>query len=172
MKIAIISDSHDNIPNIEKFLAWAKINQIEMLIHCGDIAAPAMVSKLLVPNFFGPIHLVHGNVSDRAALAEVCRSLTQVKLHGDQGELMIDSERSGKIKIAFCHFPETARALAASGQYALVFYGHSHKPWLETLANHCQLINPGTLGGLFQKPTFAVYDSTDDNLVLKILEDL
>lgn len=27
MKIAIISDSHDNAPNIEKFLAWTKDNQ-------------------------------------------------------------------------------------------------------------------------------------------------
>lgn len=172
MKIAIISDSHDNILNIEKFLSWALKNDIEAIIHCGDIAAPAIVFKVLVPNFSGPIHLVHGNVSDRPALEKICQSLDNVRLHGDQGEIVLDSGTAKKFKIAFCHFPEQAKELAESGKYSLVFYGHTHKPWIEKLANGCQMINPGTLGGLFQKPTFAVYDTAANDLQLKILEQL
>ncbi|MEK7653636.1 MAG: metallophosphoesterase family protein, partial [Patescibacteria group bacterium] len=63
MKIAIISDSHDNIPNIEKFLGWAKENKIEMIIHCGDIASGETV-KYLSENFKGKIHLVYGNMDE------------------------------------------------------------------------------------------------------------
>jgi len=167
MKIAIISDSHDNVPNVEKFLAWATVNNIELIIHCGDVAAPSMISELFVKKFSDPIHLIHGNVSDRDLLEEVCDEYQNITLHGDEGDLEIDGQ-----KIAFCHYPDQAKELAQSGKYNLIFHGHTHKPWMETLKNGSQIINPGTLGGLFQKPTFSVYDSQTKNLELKILEDL
>jgi len=164
MKIAIISDTHDNIPNIEKFLSWAKENKIEKIIHCGDIAAPAMIAQL-----FGPteieFHCVFGNVADREVLPKMCEKFLNCHLHGDRGEVTIEG-----IRIAFCHQPETAKELGESGKYHLVFFGHTHKPSMETLPNKCQLINPGTLGGLFQKATFAVFDTTSKNLELKVLE--
>jgi len=34
------------------------------------------------------------------------------------------------------------------------------------------LANPGTLAGMFSKATFAVYDTSTNNLELKILERL
>lgn len=167
MKIAIISDSHDNLPNLEKFLDWARDNKMDMIIHCGDIAAPTVVKEVLAPGFSGPIHLVHGNVSDRHLLAEVCGELSKVTLHGDVGEVEADGQQ-----LAFCHFPEIARELAQTGKYHLIFYGHTHKPWMETLAGGVQMINPGTLGGMFQKATFAVYDTQSKNLELKVLEKI
>ncbi|MFA5020895.1 MAG: metallophosphoesterase family protein [Patescibacteria group bacterium] len=164
MRIAIISDTHDNIPNIEKFLAWAKANAIETVIHCGDIAAPAMVAQ-----FFGPagliFHCVFGNVADRELLPIACEKFKHCRCHGDQGELEIDG-----IKIAFCHRPDEAEILAATNKYNLVFCGHTHQPGMKTLPNNCQLINPGTLGGLFSKATFSVFDTVSKNLELKILE--
>lgn len=164
MLIAAISDTHDNIPNIEKFLSWAKENKIEKIIHCGDIAAPSMIVEL-----FGPaeidFHCVFGNVADREILTQVCEKFSNAKCHNDEGVIIVD-----KLNIAFCHFPETAKELGASGKYNFVFYGHTHKPWMETLDNGCQIINPGTLGGVFQKATFAVYDTQTKKLELKILE--
>ncbi|MFA4872061.1 MAG: metallophosphoesterase family protein [Patescibacteria group bacterium] len=166
MKLAIISDSHDNIPNIEKFLDWANNNEIEMIIHCGDIAAPAVVKKVLAEKFKGPIHLVFGNVADRELLPKVCEELENITLHGDEGEIEVNG-----LKIAFCHFPDQAKKLAESGKYNLVFYGHTHKPWEEVI-NGCRVINPGTLAGMFYKATFAVYDTASGKLELKLLEIL
>jgi len=163
-KIAIISDTHDNIPNIEKFLAWAKGNGVETIIHCGDIAAPAMVKELFAPSGL-EFHCVHGNVADREMMPQMCDKFANCHLHGDEGELEIDV-----IKMAFCHFPDQAKELANSGKYHLVFFGHTHKPAMETLPNKCQLINPGTLGGIFNKATFAVFDTVTKNLELKVLE--
>lgn len=164
MLFAIISDTHDNIPNIEKFLSWAKENKIETIVHCGDIAAPSMIAEL-----FGPagidFHCVFGNVADREILPQVCEKFSNTKCYGDEGKLNLEN-----LKIGFCHFPETAKELARSGDYQIVFYGHTHKPWMETLDDGCQIINPGTLGGVFQKATFAVYDTTSKKLELKILE--
>jgi len=164
MKIAIISDSHDNIPNIEKFLNWINKNKIETIVHCGDVSSPAVIKKEFANKFDGEIHLVHGNVSDRDMLESVCDELENITLHGDEGEIEIDG-----IKIAFCHYPEVAKELAESGKYNLVFYGHTHKPWIEKIGN-VQIVNPGTLGGLFQKASFAVYDTNSSLLELKILE--
>jgi putative phosphoesterase len=167
MLIAVISDTHDNIPNIEKFLKWAKENKIEMIIHCGDIAAPSMINELFAPLFGGEMHFVFGNVADREILPKVMTKYPNTKLHGDSGELEIDG-----LRIAFCHRPEEAKGLAESNKYNLVFYGHTHKPGMETLPNNCQLINPGTLGGVFQKATFAVFDTATKNIELKVLEKL
>lgn len=166
MKIAIISDSHDNIPNIEKFLNWINKNDVGMIIHCGDISAPSVVKEELAKKFKGVIHLVFGNVADRELLPKVCESIDNVTLHGDVGELEVEG-----IKIAFCHFPEVARELAESGKYGLVFFGHTHKPWTEKVGSTV-LVNPGTLGGMFQKASFALYDTDKKNLELKVLEKL
>jgi uncharacterized protein len=166
MKLAIISDTHDNLANLEKFLTWAKENRIETIIHCGDIASGDTV-EFLAKQFFGTIHLAYGNMDAnyRDDIYLASDNLNNVRLHGNQGELKV-----AEVKIAFCHFPEVAKELAETGKYNLVFYGHTHKPWMETLSNHCQLINPGTLGGVFQKATFASYDTATNKLELKILE--
>ena len=39
MKIAIISDVHDNIPNLKKILNYCIENKIEKIICCGDLAS-------------------------------------------------------------------------------------------------------------------------------------
>ncbi|MFA6099001.1 MAG: metallophosphoesterase [Patescibacteria group bacterium] len=164
MKIAIISDTHDNVPNMEKALKWMKENNVEQIIHCGDLCAPSILIKVLAPGFAGPIHMVFGNVEDRDLLPEIAKGFKNVKHYGDLGEAVI-----GGKKIAFIHYPEKAKKLAASGKYDLVFYGHNHKPW-EEKAGNTRLINPGTLAGLFTKATFAVYDTSTEKLELKILE--
>ena len=166
MKIAIISDTHDNVPNLEKALHWMNKNQIEQLIHCGDLCAPSILVSVLAPNFKRPIHMVFGNIEDRNLTPEKAKDFSNVTHYGDQGKVEIDGK-----KIAFVHYPDEARELAESGKYDLVFYGHNHKPWEETVGQ-TKLVNPGTLGGLFQKATFAVYDTETDNLELKILEQL
>lgn len=170
MKIAIISDTHDNIPNLEKFLSWAEKNKIEKIIHCGDIASPEVV-ELLIKKF--PLHLVFGNMDENHREAISRMAHPNLTVYGDEGKMKIEAGKKliKSAKAAFCHLPERARELAESGRYNLVFYGHTHKPWLEDL-DDCQIINPGTLGGVFSKATFAVYDTQENKLDLKILEQL
>jgi putative phosphoesterase len=166
MKIAIISDSHDNIPNMEKALTWINQNNVELIVHCGDLAAPAMLTKILAPKFSGEIHIVHGNVGDPDLLEQLAKDLSQVKIHGIVGQIEIDHK-----KIAFTHFPEKALELAKKGDFDLVFYGHTHKPWEEKVGN-TKLVNPGTLAGMFCRATFAVYNTENDKLELKILDQI
>ena len=168
MKIAIVSDSHDNVPNIDKMLAYCQKEKIAVMLHCGDVCAPSVL-KYLVENFKGEIYLVYGNVDgDREKMEEFGGQLNNIHILGDEGSPKI---KNLGLKIGLVHYPERAKAMAKEGKYDFVFYGHNHRPWEETIGKS-KLVNPGTLGGLFQKATFAVYDTVDDKLELKILERL
>lgn len=52
-----------------------------------------------------------------------------------------------------------------------MFYGHTHKPWEETVGK-ATLLNPGTLAGLWYKPTFALVDLATRKATLKLVERL
>jgi len=166
MKIAVISDSHDNLPNIEKMLDFINKNKIELMIHCGDLAAPSIIMEELAPKFKGEIHFIHGNVADRELNEKIAKKFNHVTCHEDSGEIEVEGKR-----IAFNHFPAQAKKLAESGKYDLVFYGHNHTPWEETIGK-TKMLNPGTLAGMFNKATFAIYDTKTDKAELILLEKI
>ena len=168
MKIAIISDTHDNWPNITKALSFINDQGTEALIHCGDVCAPVTL-KEICKRFTRPIHLVFGNVDgdEHLITKRVYEGVTpNVVLYKNIGEFELDGK-----KIAITHYPETAKALAKAGGFDLVFYGHNHKPWEEKIGS-TWLVNPGNLANIFYKPSFALYDTVTDKLELKILEIL
>ena len=166
MKIAIFSDSHDNMPNIEKAIEYVKFKGISKLIHCGDVCAPAVMRE--IANLFdNEMHLVYGNVDgDRDKMEQLAKDLPNLKIHGEQGEVEIDGK-----KIGWVHYPNIAQEMAESGKYNAVFYGHDHKAW-EKKVGDCMLRNPGTLAGLFAKPTFAIYDTENNNAELILIEKI
>ena len=45
MKIAVMSDSHDHLENIEKTVALAAEKGADILIHCGDILSLIHISE-------------------------------------------------------------------------------------------------------------------------------
>ena len=164
MKIGIMADTHDNMVNMEKAIDWLNKNEVTELIHCGDLCAPSILKNILGPKFKGKIHMVFGNVEDRENTPLLAKDFKQINHYGDMGEIEIDN-----IKIGIVHYPDEGKKLAETQKYDLVFYGHNHKPWEEAVGK-TQLINPGTLAGLFNKATFAVYDTENNKLELKILE--
>jgi len=38
MKIAVVSDTHDNLSNLRKAIDWIKSQNIKLILHCGDIS--------------------------------------------------------------------------------------------------------------------------------------
>lgn len=167
MKIAIVSDSHDNLANIYKFLDYINKEGICYVIHCGDLCAPAVLREI-IQKYDGEFHLVFGNVDgDHAGeekFAEAAKG--RVTIHGEEGKIEIDG-----VKIGFTHTPVRARKMAESEPFDFIFYGHTHKPW-EELVGKTRLINPGTLAGMFNLATFAILDTETRKLELKILEKI
>jgi len=152
MKIAIVSDTHNNWTNFKKAINWIMKEKIKLILHCGDIMNQEIIDQAN-EYFNGEIKFVKGN--------------------GDF-ELDLPAKMElefNKRKIAFTHFPDIAKKLSQSGKFDLVFYGHTHRPWDEKIGD-THMINPGELAGQFYKPTFAVYNTSTGNLELKILERL
>lgn len=159
MKLAIISDIHDNLVNLKKCLDWCRENKVEEMICCGDVTNNETL-QFLSQNFFGPIHLVRGNME--IYYDEEVESYKNVKYYGRTGRVKIGDKFFG-----LCHEPFLIEDVQKLGDCEIIFYGHTHKPW-EELQNGVKIVNPGTLGGVFQRATFAVWE--DGSLTLKILE--
>ena len=164
MKYAIISDIHDNLANLSKCLTWCNSNLIDSIICCGDLTNGETL-EFLAKNFTNKINILMGNCDnyDESLILQY-KNLKYNDRKG--GRLDIDGK-----KVGFCHEPYHIKHLFHIDKFDLIFYGHTHKPW-ESVENGVKLINPGTLGGVFQKATFAVWDSKEDKLELKILEEM
>jgi len=170
MKIIIVSDTHNNWENFKKTIEWANKENIKLILHCGDISTEEII-KQSEKFFNGEIKYVRGNADvDLLDLPDFQKI-----------EISIEKEslsRTNFKKIGFVHFPNEAKKMAQSGEYDIIFYGHTHKAWDEkiicssTNRSYCHIINPGELAGQFYKPTFAVYNIKEEKLELKILEKL
>ncbi len=152
MRIAVLSDSHDHIPNLRRAVIRANQEGADLLIHCGDLISPFMLPYLHA--FNGPVHLIYGNnAGDQHLIATRCGSkFGNIRHHGFHGAITTDACR-----IAFNHYPELARELARSGNYELVCYGHDHLYHVERLGT-CLLLNPGDLLGKDVAPAFVLFD--------------
>lgn len=155
MRIAVLSDSHDHIPNLRRAVLRANQEEAELLIHCDDLISPFMLPYL--EQFNGPAHLIYGNnAGDQHLISSRCASPdSKIRHHGVHGTLV-----AGALRIAIEHYPNWARELARSGDFDLVCCGHNHIFHVERL-NECLLLNPGDLLGKDAAPAFALLDTED-----------
>lgn len=152
-KIAIISDSHDQIAALTHALDLANAAGAAMLLHCGDLCAPFMLN-LLGERFAGPLHVVFGNNDGDGRLLQIIAAKhPHITLHGIYAEVEVDKRR-----LAMIHYPEPARRIAQSGQFDLVCYGHDHTRLLEQVGQGW-LLNPGELLGMKGAASWAIYDT-------------
>jgi len=163
MKIAIISDTHDNIWKLQA--ALARMGAADLLIHCGDLCSPFMI-RYLAEGFPGrPIHLVWGNnEGDPRMISEVAAAFPLVHLRGQLAQLEVEG-----VRIAVNHYPEIASPLAASGAFDLVCYGHDHTRH-ESRVGACILLNPGELLGMKGPSTFAWFDTGSRSIEFETVE--
>ncbi len=151
MKITILSDSHDNIWNLEK--ALKRLGGAEKLIFLGDFCAPFSL-KQIADAFAGEIHCVPGNNDgDMFLLMKIAAAAGNVTFYNPVGTL-----DAGGRRIAFAHYPEIAAGLAATGKYDAVFSGHTHV-FMERHIGETVWVNPGEIMGRFGEPSFVIYDT-------------
>ncbi len=155
MHIAIVSDSHDHIPNLHRAVTLANKKGAEVLIHCGDLISPFMLQQLHA--FNGQVHLIYGNnAGDQHLISTRCATeFVNIHHHGTLGIITI-----GNLRIGINHYPELARALAISGDFDIVCCGHNHIFAIDRF-DDCLLINPGDLLGKDTPPGFALLDTRD-----------
>lgn len=164
MKLGIISDIHDNIPNLNKCLKWLIEDAAEQIICLGDITNLDTI-KYLADNFAGDVFIVRGN-ADNYEDKEIS-AFNNIKYLGDTTSIEITG-----LTIGMVHEPFKIESLKKDAKnYDFIFHGHTHKPWLEKVGK-TTIANPGNLAGTGYQATFATFDTNKKSLELKILETL
>ncbi len=161
MKVAVIADIHDNIPNLNIFLKMTSSERIDKTICLGDITNETTLEKL-ANEFKEEIFLIYGNAEIYSE--EILKNHKNINYFGRIGTFQLDD-----IRIGICHEPDLIKNLfQVNSNLDFVFYGHTHKPWM-SMKNETVLINPGTLGGVFQKPSFATFNTKTKKAKLKLI---
>ena len=162
MKVAIFSDLHDKISNLNIFLAWVNLHKIPKLIFCGDMAHLETLLYLR-EKYKGQIFMVNGNAD--SFYAKDVNKLKNIIFDEKVLEFKIENQ-----KIIITHKPaDLKKYLAEDNSYDFAFHGHTHKPWI-TRQGGLIIANPGTLSEVFSRSSFAVLDTETGRLELKILE--
>jgi len=167
MKVAIISDIHENFHNLILALQEMEKQGVEQILCLGDLINPG-IAKVLA-NQSIPVFMIWGNND------------------GDKVEITLASKRTGSQltvsvktydfielggrEIFMTHYEDLANPMAQSGLYDVVLFGHNHQVSSEKI-NDCWVINPGELAASkTKKATFAIYDTEKHNFESITLKD-
>ena len=160
MRIAILSDIHDNVWKLDA--ALAAVRDADVLLCCGDLCSP-FIAHQLGRGFARPIHIVFGNNDgDLYRITMNARRYDHVRLHGE----LFRGEFDGR-RFAMNHYDNIARQLAASGEFDVVCFGHNHVFEIARIGA-ALAINPGAIMGATFAPdgsrtdvpsTFVIYET-------------
>lgn len=138
MRIGVVSDTHNRLPNVARLVELFNQAAVECVIHTGDITQAATLEVLA--RLDAPLVGVYGNndAGERGALASAAARLG-VGLADPPWTLHLAERR-----IVVAHDP---RALdGALGDHDLALYGHTHRHALER-RDGCLVFNPGECAG-------------------------
>jgi uncharacterized protein len=140
MKIAVISDIHDNINNLILVLKEIEINNAEYLICLGDLVNNGIartLASLKIPAF-----TIWGN-NDGSKVGITKTSLAKGS-NLTVGFATFDMIELDGRKLFLTHYPMLAKPMAKSNDFDAVFFGHNHIKNIEKI-NNCLVVNPGEI---------------------------
>ncbi len=165
MKIAVISDIHDNAHNLVMALEQIKKYNVEEIIFLWDFCGAAIAGMLsAVPV---KVRAIFGNNDgDKSLITKF--SLAEWSNLEIWFDVFDTIEIDGR-KIFLSHYPLLAKPMAKSWDFDAVFYGHNHLKNKKMIWN-CLVLNPGEVGAYKTWiATFAIYDTeTNDAEIIEI----
>jgi len=151
--IGIMSDSHDNIYAIRKAIKIFNNNNLDIVIHAGDLISPftALEFRKLEPEL---VAIYGNNDGDKEALKTAYKEICVLE---DFKEISVEGW-----KFSIIHGTNEAivESLAKSGKYDIVIRGHTHK--MEVINGETMIINPGEVCGYISGEQTVVLLDTDD----------
>lgn len=152
MKIGIISDSHNNLENLDRALAHLRAAGVETLVHCGDMTDPETARRL------AGFRVIHATGNGDYASGEIAAVLRQLNPESSSQPVFTGQVNGWSVAVTHGHLKGKVEELAASGIFEFVFHGHTHRRRDER-AGSTRVINPGALGGLRVGPrSFCLLD--------------
>jgi putative phosphoesterase len=157
MLIGAISDSHDNLPLIEKAVQILNDQKVDMVLHAGDYVAGFVISKFKALNC-QLIGVFGNNDGDHELLKKRFSETANCTIHDRFAQINLDGY---KIALLHGHETELLNAIIDSGYFDAVIHGHSHNKGIEQKGKTLT-VNPGELCGyLTKEPTLAILDTVE-----------
>ena len=162
MLIGAISDTHDNLAQIEKAVKFLNEQKVVLVLHSGDYVAGFVVPRLAKLNC--PLVGVFGNNDgDHELLKKRFAETSNCTIHERFTQVILDGYR---IALLHGHETELLDAIVDSGYFDAVIHGHSHMKAIghkgKTIA-----INPGELCGyLTGTSSLALLDTVKNDAML------
>ena len=164
MLVGAISDTHDNLPLVDKAVKYLNDQKVSLVLHAGDYVAPFVIPhfKQLNCKFIG---VFGNNDGDHELLKKRFSETTNCEIHDRFAAITLENCR-----IALLHGDETEllNVIVDCGYFNFVVHGHTHNRSLETKGKTIA-INPGELCGyLTGKSSLALIDTLKNEA--KIIE--
>lgn len=155
MKILAVSDSHGRVGEL---LDVVGREVPDVMFHLGDLAEDAEAVMAVYPDL--PVYAVPGNCDGwNAGEAERVVTIGGVRCFLTHGHhFQVKLTLSGVL-----------RAGEERGADAVLF-GHTHRPLAERQADGMWLVNPGTVGGVYNRATYAVLEAENGGLSVELKE--
>jgi len=138
--VGVVSDTHNNIKNIKKIIHLFNEQQVDLVIHTGDISKAATLK--IFSNLDCPLVGVFGN-NDRIeeGLEEVCKDYNFM-FREPPLSLILENK-----KIAVFHEPDLIEGHIKDNQDTnLILHGHTHR-YKEEIIDGIIYFNPGESAG-------------------------
>ena len=158
MLVGVVSDTHNNIKNIKKIIYLFNEEQVDLVIHTGDISKATTLE--VFSNLNSPLVGVFGN-NDRIeeGLKEVCN---EYNFNFQEPPLSLTLENK---KVAVFHEPELIEGYIKNHQDVdVILHGHTHRYEEETIGG-ITYFNPGESAGSMEgKNAIGLIDVWDLNI--------
>ncbi len=149
MRVGVISDTHDNRPKISKAVDVFNNEEVGLVIHAGDFVAP-FTSKDLSQLNAKFVAIFGNNDGEKIGLKTALSKVGTI----NQGPY--EFIYLGKHFVVM-HEPSCMDALASSGKYDVIIYGHTHQ--VDVREGKPLIVNPGECGAWVSgKSTVALID--------------
>jgi putative phosphoesterase len=155
MLVGLISDTHDNLPMVEKAVKRLNEEKVCLVLHAGDYVAPFVIPKFKAMNC-NLIGVFGNNDGDHELLRKRFNETGNCEVRGRFAEVNVDG-----FKIALFHGDETEllNALAGRECFDAIVYGHVHVT-VARKNGKMLVVSPGEVCGyLTGKSTIAVLDT-------------
>lgn len=167
MKIAIISDIHDNAHNLVMFYEQIKNQNIEKILFLWDYCWWGI--WVLLANSPIPVFAIWWNNDwDKSLITKFAlKESSNLEVWFDT----FDSIEINNRKIFLSHYPMIAKPIAKSWDYDAVFYWHNHIKHKE-LINDCLVLNPWEVWAYKTwEWTYAIYDTNSNTAEIIEIKD-
>lgn len=164
MLIGLMSDTHDNLPMVDKAVKLLNQEKVDLVLHAGDYVAPFVIPRFkklkakligVFGNNDGGRELLKGKFSENKGL----------EMRGNFAKVIVDD-----LIIALLHGDEEEllNALIDSQGFDVVVHGHMHKAVVDR-KGRTLVVNPGEVCGyLSGRSTIALLNT--ETLETKIVE--